>query len=149
MSYKEDLLNLIDQYFKEISEKYRITTLDAMTDARKVSILKKRDFLGHAAKFQVHKDSIVGIDPSEIVVPESDEDMINLKNKFEISYILFNELCDSNIKFYQAMDRKQNKKIVSMSEYKKTCVAMQKATMDASKALSELDKEYQEYISKN
>ena len=44
MSYKEDLLNRIDLYFKEISEKYRITTMDAMTDARKVSILKKRDF---------------------------------------------------------------------------------------------------------
>ena len=105
--------------------------------------------MGHATNFQGHKDSIVGIDPSEIVVPESDEDMINLKNKFEISYILFNELCDSNIRFYQAMDRKQNKKLISISEYKKVCAAMQKATMDASKALSELDKEYQLYISKN
>ena len=109
MDYKDELKSIIDTYYKDILEEYKVTTTAATKDGKKLGLFRKVKYEGHIAGFEKHgADAKVLISRAEAVkVPEDDENGQDLKAKLEQSLDDFVELCDRNVEYYRIMDKKQ------------------------------------------
>ncbi|HKM29062.1 MAG TPA: hypothetical protein VJY37_05205 [Anaerovoracaceae bacterium] len=149
MGYKEQIIDSIEKYFRDVLPEYKETTVAAMKDGRKLSLFKKKDFEGHIAGFTRHKDDAMDImqDAKGIDVPEDEEKLVELKEKLMSSIVTFTFLCDNNIALYSLMDRNQKKdKTVDMREFKTVASRMNKTLDNATNDLNRLETAYNVYM---
>lgn len=146
MDYREALTAQIERYYQEVVYPYKETTTNAMSDARKLSLFKKRDFGAHIRRFQAHMETAAAIDVSQIEIPGDDVAGKLLADQFLRSRRTFLRLCEANIEFYKVTDKKQYRGSgLIVKEFKAALERMQDALKDAVLELDLLDKAYQKY----
>ncbi len=146
MDYREALIAQIERYYQEVVYPYKDTTTNAMTDARKLGLFKKRDFGVHIRKFQAHMETAAAIDVGQIEIPGDDVAGKLLADQFLRSRKTFLRLCEANIAFYKVADKKQYRGSgIVVKEFKDTLGRMQDALKEAVLELDLLDKAYQKY----
>ena len=148
MDDRQALIALIERYYQEVVYPYKETTTNAMEDARKLSLFKKRDFGAHIRRFQAHMETAEAIDISQIEpkIPGDDVAGKLLADQFSRSRKTFLQLCEANIQFYRVADKKQYRGSgIVVKEFKAAAERMQEALKEAVLELELLDKAYQKY----
>lgn len=149
MGYKEQIIEGIEKYFRDILPEYKETTVASMKDGRKLSLFKKKDFEGHVANFRRHKEDAMEIMQAAkgVAIPEDEVKLTELREKLIASVITFTFLCDNNIALYDLMDRNQKKdKTVDMREFKTVAGRMNKTLDNATNDLNLLEMAYHVYM---
>lgn len=152
MEYRQSLIAQIEKYYQEVVYPYKETTTNAMKDARKLNLFKKRDFGGHIRRFQAHMETAAAIDISQIEpeIPGSDVAGKLLADQFSRSRKTFLQLCEANIHFYRVTDKKQYRGSgIVVKEFRDAADRMQDALKSAVLELELLDKAYQKYTADN
>ena len=146
MDYKQALREQMEQYY-QITARYRSATVDAMKDARRPGLLKKRDYSGHIARFAQLKEDIRTLSYKDIQVPEEDAEGQNFLKLFDRSVISFLLLCDENIHFYEMTDRKQCRNSgITVKDYAEETAKLQQILGRAVEETGYLEQAYKEYF---
>lgn len=145
MEYRKKLREEIDRYYRDILPVYQNTTAEAIKDAKKLGLFRKRDFSGHIGRFRKHMVDAQSL-CVDIAVPPEDARSRRLAEIFKKSVASFILLCDENIRFYTITEKKQYRDSgVTVKEYAESCNLMQNILARAVKDLDELDQAYQQY----
>lgn len=146
--YRQALIAQIEKYYQEVVYPYKETTTNAMKDARKLNLFKKRDFGVHIHRFQAHMETAAAMDISGIEEEIAGDDVAGklLADQFSRSRRTFLQLCEANIEFYKVTDKKQYRGSgIVVKEFKAAAERMQEALKEAVLELDLLDKAYQKY----
>ncbi len=146
--YRQALMAQIEQYYQEVVYPYKETTTNAMKDARKLNLFKKRDFGAHIRRFEKHMETAEAMDISAVEQQISSDDVAGklLADQFSRSRKTFLRLCEANIEFYKVTDKKQYRGSgIIVREFKEAAERMQEALKEAVLELDLLDKAYRKY----
>lgn len=146
MEYREALTQQVEKYYREIIEVYKNTTMEAMQDARKLGLFKKRSFRDHIANFQKHKEDAESLDISGIEIASYDVKAKLLADAFQRSVRSFIRLCEENMTFYDITEKKQYRGSgIKVKDYTESFNHLQQILQDAVVDLDALDNTYQQY----
>ena len=146
MEYREALIAQVEEYYQKVVYPYNETTTNAMNDARKMGLFKKRDFGVHIRRFRSHMETAAAVKIAEILIPDEDTQAKLLWNQLCRSIDTFLQLCEKNIRFYEITDKKQYRGSgLVIREFKEAAEDMQLALKEAVLELELLDKTYQKY----
>jgi hypothetical protein len=98
MGYKEDLNALVDRYYQDVLEKYKVTAMEATQKGRKLSLFKKQNYDSCIAGFREHQSDAEALlkEVKPIQVDSKDKLGTTLKEMLITSLEDFCKLCERN-----------------------------------------------------
>ncbi len=145
MDYKKQLVGKIEKFYVEIIEEFKEGELQIMADSNFKSIFKKKDYDKNISMLKNCKKQALKIDVSDLDIPQSDKETLEVIRWLDKCIMNFRRLCDSYVQLQEALKRKSEKESLKYSEYKEIFNKVQEDRKNMNESLHELDIVYTDY----
>lgn len=145
MDYKKQLVGKIEKFYVEIIEEFKEGELQIMADSNFKSIFKKKDYDKNISMLKNCKKQALKIDVSDLDIPQSDKETLEVIRWLDKCIMNFRRLCDSYVQLQEALKRKSEKESLKYSEYKEIFNKVQEDRKSMNESLHELDIVYTDY----
>lgn len=145
MDYKKQLVEKIEKFYVEIIEEFKEGELQIMADSNFKSIFKKKDYGKNISMLKNCKKQALKIDVSDLDIPQSDKETLEVIRWLDKCIMNFRRLCDSYVQLQEALKRKSEKEPLKYSEYKEIFNKVQEDRKNMNESLHELDIVYTDY----
>lgn len=148
MGFKETIDALMDRYYKDILESYKVTAMHSMKASRKMGLFKKMDYSPYIQDFKRYAGEAdeIRAELEDLSPSEDDSAGRDLLKAFRVSLRSFSDLCQRNAEHYDLMDRKQYRKnAVTLEDIKLSISGVNAIMGPALETLDILDRAYKLY----
>lgn len=146
--YKEDVIKVVEKYYKTIIHDFSVINAAAMTKSKKLSF-KKKNFSEDIENFKYLKDKLAKFSKvTEMIEKEKDEDLVASETMsfLDTNMAYLQDVIDDSEDYFDCMDKIRRKEDFSFKENK---IKLQKLHSDMAEfrnVLGELDLSYQKLL---
>ncbi len=143
--FKEDIISVVEKYYKTIIHDFSVINAAAMAKSSKLTF-KKKDFTEDIENFKYLKDKLSEFYKVLEMLNEeeqSDGDAKNAMMLLDKNMAYLDEVIEDSIDYFDCMDKIRRKEEISLKENKKKLEKLKKVITDFRNSLGELDQSYQ------